>query len=225
MSKCGLNLVPRLASAMSDSDEDFVAHSASQRSSSNGGRADSPVVGDEGAGSGHGDDGGDESAARTHGGRTRISISLKRSSQAPVLPGSAGAASAVCHVCGKRGHNAGFVGAVYADCPNRPCYLCKQEGHTTQTCPYRIMPGQTGVSKKRSSLVTALAKRQVVGMPNRAKKLAPSSTIVKKWAVSAARLQLHSRRVSDALFHPIFPLVVTADKVSSEQVSLRQGCG
>ena len=168
---------------------------------------------------------GDESAARTHGGRTRISISLKRSSQAPVLPGSAGAASAVCHVCGKRGHNAGFVGAVYADCPNRPCYLCKQEGHTTQTCPYRIMPGQTGVSKKRSSLVTALAKRQVVGMPNRAKKLAPSSTIVKKWAVSAARLQLHSRRVSDALFHPIFPLVVTADKVSSEHVSLRQGCG
>ncbi|GLC35552.1 hypothetical protein PLESTM_000336600 [Pleodorina starrii] len=47
----------------------------------------------------------------------------------------------VCKVCGKRGHKAGFVGATYMDCPNRPCYLCKLVGHTTATCPYRIAPG------------------------------------------------------------------------------------
>ncbi|EFJ49678.1 hypothetical protein VOLCADRAFT_117128, partial [Volvox carteri f. nagariensis] len=47
----------------------------------------------------------------------------------------------VCKVCGKRGHKAGFVGATYLDCPNRPCYLCKGVGHTTATCPYRIAPG------------------------------------------------------------------------------------
>ena len=28
--------------------------------------------------------------------------------------------SAVCHVCNKRGHCAGFVGSVYVDCPNKP---------------------------------------------------------------------------------------------------------
>lgn len=43
-------------------------------------------------------------------------------------------------VCGKRGHCAGFVGSVYHDCPFKPCYLCKQSGHTTMTCPFRIAP-------------------------------------------------------------------------------------
>ena len=28
-------------------------------------------------------------------------------------------------VCGKAGHQAGFVGSTYVDCPNKPCYLCK----------------------------------------------------------------------------------------------------
>ena len=44
---------------------------------------------------------------------------------------------AVWQVCGKAGLNAGFVGALYLDCPNRPCYLCKLQGHTTASCPYR----------------------------------------------------------------------------------------
>lgn len=43
-------------------------------------------------------------------------------------------------VCGKKGHCAGFVGSVYHDCPFKPCYLCKQSGHTTMTCPFRIAP-------------------------------------------------------------------------------------
>jgi len=29
-------------------------------------------------------------------------------------------------VCGEAGHNAGFVGSKYMDCPNKACYLCKQ---------------------------------------------------------------------------------------------------
>jgi hypothetical protein len=44
----------------------------------------------------------------------------------------------VLQVCGQRGHKAGFVGAVYVDCPNKPCYLCKQPGHTTATCPHSM---------------------------------------------------------------------------------------
>jgi hypothetical protein len=44
----------------------------------------------------------------------------------------------VMQVCGQRGHKAGFVGAVYVDCPNKPCYLCKQPGHTTATCPHNM---------------------------------------------------------------------------------------
>ena len=29
-------------------------------------------------------------------------------------------ATAQCHVCGAKGHCAGFIGSVYVDCPNRP---------------------------------------------------------------------------------------------------------
>ncbi|KAF2291641.1 hypothetical protein GH714_027785 [Hevea brasiliensis] len=38
----------------------------------------------------------------------------------------------VCKVCKKPGHEAGFKGATYIDCPMKPCFLCK-------------MPGQVGV--------------------------------------------------------------------------------
>ena len=31
-----------------------------------------------------------------------------------------------CKACGSTTHTAGFQGAVYVDCPDRPCYLCKQ---------------------------------------------------------------------------------------------------
>ena len=31
-------------------------------------------------------------------------------------------------VCKAKDHQAGFVGSVYLDCPNKPCYLCKQPG-------------------------------------------------------------------------------------------------
>ncbi len=31
-------------------------------------------------------------------------------------------------VCKAKDHQAGFVGSVYMDCPNKPCYLCKKPG-------------------------------------------------------------------------------------------------
>ncbi|KAI0502137.1 hypothetical protein KFK09_017084 [Dendrobium nobile] len=31
----------------------------------------------------------------------------------------------VCKVCKEEGHQAGFQGANYIDCPRKPCFLCK----------------------------------------------------------------------------------------------------
>ena len=35
-------------------------------------------------------------------------------------------AAGACKACGSTAHAAGFQGAVYVDCPDRPCYLCKK---------------------------------------------------------------------------------------------------
>lgn len=69
-------------------------------------------------------------------------------------------------VCGQKGHCAGFVGSVYQDCPNKPCYLCKQPGHTTMTCPYRIAPehGCTqAASVSGDTLLKAVQRRELSG--------------------------------------------------------------
>ncbi len=59
------------------------------------------------------------------------------------------------HVCGQKGHQAGFVGSVYLDCINKPCYLCKQHGHTTATCPHRVAP-ETGCTSAVHSQAESL---------------------------------------------------------------------
>jgi hypothetical protein len=43
--------------------------------------------------------------------RARANVILKKGSTD---------AGAQCHVCGAKGHCAGFIGSVYVDCPNRP---------------------------------------------------------------------------------------------------------
>ena len=105
-----------------------------------------------------------------------------------------------CHVCGQRGHQAGFVGSVYLDCINKPCYLCKQPGHTTATCPHRTAP-ETGCTSAANSKADAL----LPSILNRC--CTPCSTIntavsVPEYAVDAAILKLLSRRCTCLEFHP-----------------------
>ncbi|WIA23508.1 hypothetical protein OEZ85_000248 [Tetradesmus obliquus] len=105
----------------------------------------------------------------------------------------------VCHVCGQRGHKAGFVGAVYMDCPNKPCYLCKQPGHTTASCPHNMSvnaaaaPAAAGGGRGGSaSPAHLLLRREQTGQQRRGPLTTPASP---PWQVEAAILKLHSRRV------------------------------
>lgn len=117
----------------------------------------------------------------------------------------------VCHVCGQRGHIAGFVGAKYIDCPNKPCYLCGQRGHSTMTCPFRVAPGHgcthaAGLSN--DTLLSALRQREHGGRPP-----PPQAPSASRWQVDAAVLKLHSRRTTCLEFHPTLDhLVLSGDK-------------
>ncbi|XP_039808245.1 DNA damage-binding protein 2-like isoform X2 [Panicum virgatum] len=80
-------------------------------------------------------------AGEKRGGRKgRITISLKK----------------VCKVCKKTGHEAGFKGAVYIDCPMKPCFLCKMPGHTTLTCPHRVAMEHGVIPAPRRNTNTSL---------------------------------------------------------------------
>ncbi|GIL51301.1 hypothetical protein Vafri_7323 [Volvox africanus] len=151
------------------------------------------------------------------------------SQRQPEAPGrlklSLGGKNDVCKVCGKRGHKAGFVGATYMDCPNRPCYLCKLVGHTTATCPYRIAPGHgctaasdaatRGSLGRRGSLrgwnlCAALQSRECSGSRQ---PLGPRRCAVPRYQVEAAILKIHSRRCCTLEFHPTNDsIVVSGDK-------------
>ncbi|GAB4821800.1 hypothetical protein N2152v2_008846 [Parachlorella kessleri] len=122
-----------------------------------------------------------------------------------------GGSADICHVCGKRGHMAGFVGAKYVDCPNKPCYLCGTQGHSTMTCPYRVAPGHGCVKAAEvnsDNILTTLRKRERGGkircLPQLPKR---------QWRIEGAVLKLHSRRVTCLEFHPRNPsLVLSGDK-------------
>uniref|UniRef100_A0A1D1ZRQ0 CCHC-type domain-containing protein n=1 Tax=Auxenochlorella protothecoides TaxID=3075 RepID=A0A1D1ZRQ0_AUXPR len=108
-----------------------------------------------------------------------------------------------CHVCGKKGHCAGFIGARYFDCPNKPCYLCGQSGHSTMTCPFRIDPGH-GCSAAPGSNPTdgvqwEVLRREQGAAGAAAPGLPPQR---KRWQVESAVLRLHDRRVVCLEFHP-----------------------
>lgn len=102
-------------------------------------------------------------------------------------------------VCSKKGHCAGFVGAKYVDCPNKPCYLCGQSGHSTMTCPYRADPGHDCTPSQASSSIPLDLWRRERGL------LGSSSAWefpAKRWHVDAAVLRLHDKRVTCLEFHP-----------------------
>ena len=52
----------------------------------------------------------------------------------PVLGNSCILCCVWLQVCKKTGHEAGFKGAVYIDCPMKPCFLCKMPGSHIYVC-------------------------------------------------------------------------------------------
>ena len=118
------------------------------------------------------------------------------------------------------------------DCPFKPCYLCRTQGHTTAACPYRIAPNHGGAgcgggrapSGSPSLLLPALfaradgssAARRAVSRP--APPPAPpidgSAPVVGAgWRVEAAILRIHPRRITALEFAPWCDNVsVSADK-------------
>ncbi|ERN09788.1 protein DAMAGED DNA-BINDING 2 [Amborella trichopoda] len=113
-----------------------------------------------------------------------ITISLKR----------------VCKVCKGTGHEAGFKGATYIDCPKKPCFLCKQPGHTTMNCPHRVATEHGVVPAHRREFrgsLDYLFERQLrANVPM----IKPGFVIPDQ--VDCAIIRLHSRRVTSLEFHP-----------------------
>ncbi|GLT81707.1 hypothetical protein SLE2022_001430 [Rubroshorea leprosula] len=117
-------------------------------------------------------------------GKAPITISLKK----------------VCKVCKKAGHEAGFKGATYIDCPMKPCFLCKMPGHTTMSCPHRVVT-EHGVipapHRDTQNPVEFVFGRQLKPRITRFK---PAYVIPDQ--VHCAAIRYHSRRVTCLEFHP-----------------------
>ncbi|XP_051131943.1 protein DAMAGED DNA-BINDING 2 [Andrographis paniculata] len=126
----------------------------------------------------------DEPSPSSKTGRKPITISLKK----------------VCKVCKKSGHEAGFKGATYVDCPMKPCFLCKTPGHTTMNCPHRVA-SEHGVvpapSKSAHSALEYVFERQL-----RCHVPAVRPAFVIPNEVNCAVIRYHSRRVTCLEFHP-----------------------
>ncbi|CAN6472593.1 unnamed protein product [Victoria cruziana] len=124
-----------------------------------------------------------------------ISISLKK----------------VCKVCKGTGHEAGFRGATYIDCPRKPCFLCKQPGHTTTTCPYRVAPQHAAVPSPRRSSKRPLD--YVFERQLRCNIPTIKRAIIIPNQVDCAIIRLHSRRVTCLEFHPTNnKIILSSDK-------------
>ncbi|KAL8027096.1 hypothetical protein ABFX02_14G073400 [Erythranthe guttata] len=137
----------------------------------------------------------DEPSTSTINRRKPITISLKK----------------VCKVCKKPGHEAGFRGATYIDCPMKPCFLCKMPGHTTVNCPHRVAT-EYGVSpaplKSAHSSVDYVFERQ---LRPRVSAIKPAFVIPNE--VNCAVIRYHSRRVTCLEFHPTSNnILISGDK-------------
>ncbi|KAK7385521.1 hypothetical protein VNO78_31243 [Psophocarpus tetragonolobus] len=106
----------------------------------------------------------------------------------------------VCKVCKKPGHEAGFKGATYIDCPMKPCFLCKMPGHTTLTCPHRVSTEHGVVPAPRRKTCKPLEyvfERQLrPSLPS----IKPKYVIPDQ--VNCAVIRYHSRRITSLEFHP-----------------------
>ncbi|XP_024975547.1 protein DAMAGED DNA-BINDING 2 [Cynara cardunculus var. scolymus] len=130
------------------------------------------------------EEGSSAAAINNKKGKSPITISLKK----------------VCKVCKKTGHQAGFQGATYIDCPMKPCFLCKLPGHTTVNCPHRaaIEFGVIPASRKRThNSLDYVFERQ---LRHRVPSIKPAFVIPDE--VKCAVIRYHSRRITCLEFHP-----------------------
>ncbi|XP_057726306.1 protein DAMAGED DNA-BINDING 2 [Arachis stenosperma] len=128
--------------------------------------------------------------------RLEVGLDCKRKGKAPITI----TLKKVCKVCKKPGHEAGFKGATYIDCPMKPCFLCKMPGHTTLTCPHRVTT-EYGVipaprKKTRKPLEYVFERQLKPSVPS----IKPKYVIPDQ--VNCAVIRYHSRRVTCLEFHP-----------------------
>ncbi|WMV46040.1 hypothetical protein MTR67_039425 [Solanum verrucosum] len=121
---------------------------------------------------------------RVQKGKTPITITLKK----------------VCKVCKKSGHEAGFRGATYIDCPMKPCFLCKMPGHTTVTCPHRVATEYGMVPAPHKNTTNPLEFVFQRQLHPRLPPIKPAHVIPDQ--VHCAVIRYHSRRVTCLEFHP-----------------------
>ncbi|KAE8732348.1 Protein DAMAGED DNA-BINDING 2 [Hibiscus syriacus] len=127
-------------------------------------------------------------------GKSPITVSLKK----------------VCKACKRTGHEAGFKGATYIDCPMMPCFLCKMpdvfgaclnmEGHTTMTCPHRVATEHGVIPAPHINTqnpVEFIFERQ---LRPRITPIKPAYLIPDQ--VNCAAILYHSRRITCLEFHP-----------------------
>ncbi|XP_065878301.1 protein DAMAGED DNA-BINDING 2 [Euphorbia lathyris] len=103
----------------------------------------------------------------------------------------------VCKVCKKAGHEAGFKGATYIDCPMKPCFLCKMPGHTTITCPHRVTTEYGVIPRNSHNPLQYVFHRQLRPTIPQIK---PAYVIPDQ--VCCAVIRYHSRRITCLEFHP-----------------------
>ncbi|KAF8394928.1 hypothetical protein HHK36_018867 [Tetracentron sinense] len=106
----------------------------------------------------------------------------------------------VCKVCKRSGHEAGFKGATYIDCPMKPCFLCKMPGHTTMSCPHRVATEHGVIPAPRRNTLSPLDYVFERQLSPRIPKIKPAFVIPDQ--VDCAVIRYHSRRVTCLEFHP-----------------------
>ncbi|CAI0392966.1 unnamed protein product [Linum tenue] len=142
------------------------------------------VVAAAAAGSGKEEKMEEEDAAVKKKGKAPITISLKK----------------VCKVCKKPGHEAGFKGATYVDCPMKPCFLCKMPGHTTMSCPHRVATEHGVIPAPLRSTHSPLEYVFQRQLRPKIPPIKPAHVIPNQ--VCCAVIRYHSRRVTCLEFHP-----------------------
>ncbi|KDP46502.1 hypothetical protein JCGZ_08474 [Jatropha curcas] len=139
---------------------------------------------EEGGGENGNGDKNEEDLGSKKKGKAPITISLKK----------------VCKVCKKPGHEAGFKGATYIDCPMKPCFLCKMPGHTTITCPHRVATEYGVIPAPQRNTHNPLEYVFQRQLRPHIPPIKPPFVVPDQ--VCCAVIRYHSRRVTCLEFHP-----------------------